>query len=810
MSRLRFLLGATVLTIMVPLVPVISWAESFVVKDIRFQGLQRVAPDYAYSLLTVRAGQSVDTESEQIAQLIRRIFDSGNFDDVQVSRESDVLVIKVVERPSISEIVIEGNDSIPDDQLFDGLKNIGLEEGAIFKRTALESIRKDLERSYLAQGRYGAGVKTNVEPQPRNQVKIEIDVREGSNARIEEIDIIGNEQFDNELLLKQMELSASGFWSFVSSNDKYARDRLGADIERLRSFYLERGYLAFDFEQVQVSVTPDREKVYIALFVTEGQPYKVTASEFVGNLPVEQSELEAALAYSPGEVYKQSSVSESETAMLNLLGDLGYYYARVNAQPQLDEEGHTAKLIYQVIPGEKVYVRDIVFKGNIDTSDEVLRREMRQLEGAPADKSEIDFSKAQLQRLGYLQSVDIAAMPVAGEPDLMDLEVTVEERPSGEFTANLGFSESVGFSFGLGVSQKNFLGSGNSASFSVNKDQARTSFNMSFTNPYYTPSGISRGWGAYYSETNFDDVSNSTLDWSIDRLGGYLNFGYPVGDYERVTLGFGVDNSKIISGIYTAIDIENYIEENGDNYLNFTTELSWRRNTLNRGFLPTSGLYTRLGAEVAVPGSDSPYYILDANIDRYFELSDRWSLLVRGDTAYGNSLTDGSGLPFFKNFYSGGLGSVRGYRRNTLGPESPRAIALTQFDENGNVVTDENGDRVYDLSKTDQFPNAIGGNFKLHGGLDLIFPMPFFEDYDNVRTSIFYDIGNVYLVDSPDLVQSGDPNEGFDYKQLRSSYGITLSAYTFVGPLTFSLGQAINPKSGDERKFFQFSLGQTF
>lgn len=770
-------------------------ADTFTVKDVEVQGLQRVSPDYAYSLVGITAGQTLDTESAEVSNIIRRLFNSGDFDNVEVIRNGDVLIVTVVERPSIRSIEINGNDSIPDDHLFDNLASIGLKEGSIYKRASLESIRKDLERSYLAQGRYGAGVLTEVIPQPRNQVDIEIEVREGSSVRIESVDFIGNQAFEDKELLKQMDLGASNFWSVFTGNDKYARDRLGSDIEKLRSFYLEQGYLDFDFEEVQISVTPDKEKVYLSLYLTEGQPYRVKSSRFEGTEEISQATFEEMLSYENDEVYQQSLISMAETQMLNELGNLGYYYAKVKAFPELNADNNTVDVLYRVETGNKIYVRQINFSGNADTSDEVLRREMRQLEGAPADKSAIDFSKAQLQRLSYLSNVSINTKPVPGEPDKMDLEVDVEERASGEFTANVGFSDSAGLSFGLGLSQSNFLGSGNRMSLSANRDTARTSLSLSFSNPYYLPSGVSRGWGIYYTQTNFENLSNSNIDWQLDRLGGYVNFGYNLSDYSRVTYGLGVDNSDITSGDLTAIDIHNYLEEHGDNFLNFTTDLNWRRSTLNRGFLPTDGSSISAGIELAVPGSDSPYYILQAGYDQYFELYPSWSFLLRGDTAYGNSLTDDSGLPFFKNYYAGGLGTVRGFRRSTLGPESPRTILVEQDPTNANPDPDQNN---------------IGGNFKVNGGVDFIFPMPYMSDFDNIRTSLFWDFGNVFMLDSPTLFDNDQPNVGFDVKELRYSYGINLSAYTFVGPLTFSFGLPINPKKGDDRKFFQFSLGQTF
>lgn len=867
LSFRKKLLGVLLL---IPL-PLMSVAESFPIDDIKFNGLQRVSLERAYSLLPFSAGEFVDTDNVLVSLAITKLFESGDFDDVEVLREGNVLIFKVSERPAISEINIDGNNAIPTEQLMDGLKRIGLEQGAIFKRSALESIQKELERSYMAQGRYGAGVIAGVEPLSRNRVKINIDIREGAPVKIERISFIGNTRFTDDALLAQMQLRASHFWTFFNSKDKYARDRLIQDVESIKTHYLSYGYLDYVTDNVQVSVTPDQAKVYITINISEGEPYNVGDVKLVGNLTPEiEDKLNSLIRLETGDVFNQSKVTQTKEAFGAYLSTLGFYNADIQAIPKLNKAesdnaslntAPNADIMFAVKTGDPVYVRQIRFIGNGGTSDDVLRREMRQLEGSVANKSAIQLSKSRLERLGYIGDVKVDTIKVPGRDDQVDLDVSVTEKPSGQFSANMGFSDGSGVVFGLNVSQSNFFGTGNSFTLGANRSSSRLSLNLSFNDPYVTAAGVSRGWGLFYSTTDFDQETNNSQSWQINRLGGYLSLGYPTSEYSRLSYRLGIDRSDIFAGNFAAIDVVDYLDNRGSRFWTYSSNLTWSRNTFNRGFLPTKGSQFRLSGELALPGSTETYYRLNGSATKYFELAPRWAIKLRSNIGYGNGYDNSKELPFYKSYFSGGLGSVRGYETNSLGPKSPSrgfeqttllTATTTVVDITGNTVTftllrqdgstdtiteqipagalltvgqtdtvtdttvpaivdtDENG-TVYN----DATPNSLGGNFQIEGGVEFIFPAPYISS-DTLRTSLFLETGNVFRVDSPDLIAAtnigvnGNHNPDLDLDEMRYSAGIGLQWFTVLGPLTFSYAWALNEKEIDETERFQFSLGQTF
>ncbi len=760
-------------------VPAVSLADSFTVSDIRIRGLQRIPVERVYAVLPVKAGDVVDDRA--VVNIVRALYASGDYQDVQVGRDGDQLIIQLAERPAVSKIEFEGNKSINTDDLRKGLKDNGLAEGDVFRRATLDAMQVELQRQYIAQGRYGAKVETQITPQPRNRVSIKVIIHEGTAAWLGGIRFIGNQVWTDAELMKVIKLREHTAWSVFNSDDKYAREKLSGDLESLRSWYMDRGYINFQVKSVQVTVSPDRRQVFVAISVEEGERYTVSEVALAGKLPVPESELRPLILVRPQQTFSQQLVTTSSDVLTRRLGVEGFVFAEVRGIPEVDEEKRTVKMTFFVEPGDRMYVNRIVFSGNTKTRDDVLRREMRQFEGAPASQTMVDLSKRRLEQLGFFGKVKSSIDRVPGSDDQVDVNYTVEEQPSGSIGANIGYSQSYGLVFGANVSQNNFFGSGNKVSFAVNRSQIRDSLSFSYNNPYFTDDGVSRGWNAYYSKTDYSDTSLSS--YAIDRAGFGVTFGYPISEISRLSFGVGLDNSQVIIGNFVAEDIWLYVQDMGDTYNSYTANLAWSRSTLNRGLLADRGTYNKVQLDMALPGSDTPYYKIDYTGQAYFPLTRRWTIKARTELGFGDGYGADWRLPFYQRYTAGGFGSVRGYEDRSLGARAP----------SHNFVV---------ASAVDPDPNAIGGDLLIEGGLDLIFPLPFMEESRSLRTSLFYDAGNVFLTDSsifePDLAE------------LRTSVGISLSWYTAIGPLSFSLAKPLNDQQGDDVQVFQFSLGQPF
>jgi outer membrane protein insertion porin family len=769
--------------------PVAASAESFTVADIRVQGLQRIPLERVYAVLPVRVGGLVDEKA--VAHLLREVYATGNFEDVQVLRDGDVLVVRVAERPAISSIEIKGNKSINTDDLLKGLEQAGLSEGEVFRRSTLDNMQVELRRQYIAQGRYGVVIETEAVPQPRNRVALKIEIIEGKPARISSIRFIGNEQYDDETLARVFKLKERHFWSFIKNDDKYARERLSGDLEALRSHYFDRGHLAFRVDSTQVSVTPDRSEVAITIVLHEGARYQVSEVNLAGNLVIDEKELRPLILVRPQQTFSQQLVTLSTDILEKRLGLDGYVFAEVKMIPEVDEEAKTAKLTFFVEPGDRAYVNRITFSGNNKTRDDVLRREMRQFEGAPASQAAIDLGKRRLEQLGFFSTVKADTPRVPGENDRIDVNYTVEEQPSGSIGANVGYSQGYGLVFGANVSQNNFFGTGNRVSFALSRSEVRDSASFSFNDPYYTDDGVSRGFSVYYTQTDYSSTSLS--GYAIDRAGANVSFGYPISEVSRLTYTLGPDRSRVLAGYFAAEELWAFLDPDGlvindssvatvqESYDSWLASLSWSRSTLNRGVLADRGAYNRVVLEASVPGSDLHWYKLGYNGQRYFPLTRRLTLRGRLDLGYGDGYGDDEELPFFHRYTAGGYGSVRGWEDRSLGHRSDsHAFAIT--------------------GQPDADPDPVGGNVQLEGGLELIFPTPFARESRSVRTSLFLDAGNVFLEGAYPV----EPDE------IRLSTGVALSWYTAIGPLSFSLARTLNEQVGDERQVFQFSLGQPF
>lgn len=759
-----------------------GWAqaafEAFQVRDIRLEGIQRVAPGIVFRNFPIASGDQV-TEAG-LAEATRRLFKSGYFEDISLARDGDVIVLNLKERPAVSLIRLNGNKVIKDEDLLKGLKQSGLQEGDVFKRSALDQIRLDLLRMYVGQGRYGAAIETEVEPQPGNRVALDININEGRVAKIQHINIIGNQAFPDDELKQVFSLKLPSFWSFYTKDDRYAREKLSGDLERLRSFYMDRGYVKFSIDSTQVSISPDKKSVFITVGIHEGEQYKVADVSIAGNLILPESDYMQHTALESGQTFSRRSMTDTQERMVKMLGDQGYMFANVTPVPDVNEADKTVAVKFFVDPGKRTYVRRINIKGNSRTADEVIRRELQQMESSVVSTEKIERSKNRLERTGFFSSVNLEAKPVAGTDDQIDLNYTVEEQRSGQFTASVGYAQSAGVIFNLGVEQDNFFGSGNKVGINLVKSKTEKEISFSYLDPFYTVDGVSRGFDVYYREQDFekDDISS----YSLDEYGAGVTFGYPIDDYQRLSFSFGAEKIKINANPYKTVEeIQSFIDEEGDDYLNIKSTFTWTNNHLNRAIFPTSGSYSRASLELGLPLGDLSYYRATLQSRWYMPLSEKsnWVLGLKGRIGYAGTYDDKI-YPFFKHYFAGGLRTLRGFENNSLGPR------------------DSNND-------------PFGGNIMLVGGAELIFPMPFVEKQDSWRTLFFLDAGNVFTDKCLSSTSSRSYcKEGIELDEIRYSVGVGLSWLSPLGPLSFSFGKPLNKKSGDEEQNFQFSLGRSF
>ncbi|MAT52532.1 MAG: outer membrane protein assembly factor BamA [Porticoccaceae bacterium] len=776
-------------------------AEVFQVEDIRLEGLQRVSAGTVFAAMPVSVGDLVGDDSAQ--GITRALFRTGYFDDIKVARDGNVLIIAVKERPAVSEITFEGNKAIKTEDLMKALRDNGLAEGQIFRQTILEGMVQELQRQYVAQGRYGAIVETEVEELPQNRVAIKVNVKEGDVAKIKHINIIGANAFDQDELLDEFELSTGGWFSWITGDNKYAREKLSGDLERLQSWYLDRGYLRFAVDSTQVSISPDKESVYISINITEGDVYKVSEIALAGELIVPESDIRRLILLKEGDTFSQQAMTTTNERITRRLGNEGYTFTEVEGFPEISDDDNTAKITFFVNPGKRAYVRRIEFRGNSKTSDEVLRREMRQMEGGSASTALIDHSKVRLERLGFFKSVETETREVPGTNDQVDVIYSVEEQPSGSIGASVGFAQGTGLVLGANLQENNFLGTGNRVGVGLNRSTYQTNLQFNYTNPYFNTDGVSAGFNVFYRSTDYGEFN--VANYTTDSFGTGVNFGYPLSEISSVGFGLNYENLSIDLGSFTSREITDFVDDNGDQYNFFTVNLNWVRSTLNRGVFATRGTSNRVSLDIAVPGSDVKYYRLSYAGQYFRPLTDSLTLKLRTDLGYGDAIGDTSRLPFFKNFYAGGFGSVRGFKRNTLGPQDTPAFycpgqAGGSVPE-GTVCDDGN------LARPSDDPDPFGGNILVEAGAEIIFPLPFLKDQRTVQASLFFDAGNVFDTECGDTqLNCFEPDIG----ELRYAVGVGGTWLSGFGPITVSLGKALNAGDEDDEEFFQFSLGQTF
>ncbi|MCY1334471.1 Outer membrane protein assembly factor BamA [compost metagenome] len=794
----RFLLSAAISATMIAQVH----AESFTISDIRVNGLQRVSAGSVFAALPLNVGDQVD--DRRLVEATRSLFRTGFFQDIQLNRDGNVLIVNVVERPSISTIEIEGNKAITKDDLMKGLKQSGLAEGEIFQRATLEGVRNELQRQYVAQGRYSAVIETEVIPQPRNRVALKININEGTVAAIAHVNVVGNTVFSEEELTDLFELKTTNWLSFFKNDDKYSREKLSGDLERLRSYYLDRGYINMDIASTQVSITPDKKHVYITVNVNEGDKYTIRDVRLSGDLKVPEEEVKKLLLVKQGQVFSRKVMTTTSDLITRRLGNEGYTFANVNGVPEAHDEDNTVSITFVVDPGKRAYVNRINFRGNTKTEDEVLRREMRQMEGGWASTYLIDQSKRRLERLGYFKTVNVETPAVPGTDDQVDVNYSVEEQPSGSITASVGFAQSAGLILGGSISQNNFLGTGNKVSLGLTRSEYQSRYNFGFVDPYWTVDGVSLGYNAFYRETDYDELDVDVSSYSVNSLGAGVSIGYPISETSRLTYGLTAQRDEIDTGSFTVDEIFDFIEKEGDSFTNFKASVGWSESTLNKGVLANRGHSQSLVLETTIPGSDLSFYKLDYRGQIFAPLSDNYTMRFHTELGYGDAYGSTERLPFYENYFAGGVNSVRGFKDSSLGPRSTPSKVTQPLDPNFPDGPDAQGR----FTDPDQDPEAFGGNILITGGAELLFPMPFVKDQSQLRTVLFWDVGNVFDSDCPLSTTQGC--DGVKMSELASSVGVGLTWITALGPLSFSLGMPIKKPDNAETQVFQFSLGQTF
>ena len=784
--------------------------EEFIVNDIRIAGLQRVSTGSIFNTIPISVGDKID--DRKIVDITRALFATEQFDDIQIGRDGNALIITVAERPSISSIDISGNSALKTEILLESFDGIGITEGQVYKRSTLERMKAELVRSYSSQGRYGAGVEIYETPQPRNRVSISIEIDEGESAKIDGITILGNNIFSDEDLLDVMELSEGSWLSFLSNDDQYSREKLQGDLENLESYYLDRGYLQFSIESSQVSISRDRSSIYITYIISEGPQYTISDVKIVGDMPINEELIDPIIETQKDITYSQAQITQIEEIFTSLLGNEGYAFASVKGQPDIDEEMLEVDLSFVIDPGKRTYTRKILFEGNEITQDDVLRREMRQFEGAWASDDKIEQSRVRLERLGFFKEVNVETVPVPGTDDQIDVKFRVEEETTGNVGGNLGYSD-FGLMIGFNLQERNFLGTGNSVGIAINKSIYQEVYNLSFYDPYYTIDGASRGYSLYYRKTDYGEFN--IANYTSDSQGLGIQFGYPISDTQRVGLNLTYDKTEIDQGTLPVRDILDFLLEEGNSFQTVSAQAVWSRITLNRGMFPTDGASTEALFLATLPLSDINYYKLNIR-QKFYQPLNVWDLVFgfQGEIGYLAPYGDTNNVPFFQHFYAGGPRSLRGFESNTLGPRATPSPCYG-FDTVNDLcppLIDSNFDGIpdspaYNQSIIYQRDDPIGGDVKIEGSMQLIFKLPMVEDQRSMRTAFFFDFGNVFAMECREYqVSCYKPS----IDELRYSIGVGLTWITGFGPMSFAISKPYNEDRFERTEEFQFTIGTVF
>lgn len=733
--------------------------ESFVVSDVRVKGLQRISAGAIFNYLPVKVGDKFD--STESSELIRELYKTGFFKDIQLSTEGTAIVIDVVEYASIAQIEFAGNKLIKEEALRDALAGNDFIEGRVYQPNVLEEVKQELKRQYLNQGKYNAQVGTEVVNLPRNRVKVKLHVKEGPTAKIKKINIVGNKYFSDKMLLDEFKSSDNvPFWKFWGSADQYSKEKVSGDLETLRSFYQNQGFLDFQISSNQVSISPEKDGIFLTVNVDEGERYTVSSFVLNGQLVVPEEELLPFVFIAPGRTYSRRDVDNTVEVISTRLAEEGYSYAEVVPVPNVNKEDKSVSFSINIKPGRRVYVRRIDVLGNSLTNDDVIRRELRQTEGGAFSPSRVNRSKIRLQRLSFFDEVEIETVPVAGREDQVDLEVVVKERPTGQFLFGLGFSGDDGALVQASVSQSNLFGTGNQLNFNVQRSSFIESVTLQYTNPYYTKSGISRTIGL--TSRSIDQEAASTSAFVTDTVALNVRYLFPINENNSFSLGAGFERIDFQSSLFSTQEVIDFIEENPDNDL-FTVNTAFAHDTRDSLLYPTSGNSLRVSLEATVPGSDLEYYQFNVEGDFYYPFTRKAALKLSADLGYGDGYGDTDGLPFFKNYFAGGTTSVRGFEARSLGPR-------------------------------DELDNPFGGSKRVLLNASLLLPVG--DGALDKRLQVFVDGGQVFAND-----------ETVEFDDIRFSAGVGFNWISPVGPLSISYSVPLNEEDGDETEGFQFSVG---
>jgi outer membrane protein insertion porin family len=741
-----------------------AWAiEPFTVRDIRVEGIQRTEAGTVFSYLPIKVGDTMD--DQQAAAAIHALYATGFFKDVLLKADRGVLVVQVRERPSIASIDVNGVKDFPKDQLKDNMKYAGLAEARIFDKGALDKAIQELKRQYIARGKYGVSVTTTVTELERNRVSVVFNVVEGEVSKIKQINLVGNLAYPEEELLDLMKLSTPGWFSWFSSSDQYSKQKLSADLETLRSFYMDNGYLEFNIDSTQVSITPDRKDIYITINFSEGGKFTVANVSVSGDTLVPKAEIEQLVQVRTGDTFSRQALTETSKKIGERLGQEGYAFANVNAIPEIDREKHQVSFDFMVDPGQRVYIRRINIAGNDKTRDEVIRREFRQVEGEWFDVEKIKKSKQRVDKLDFFSEVSIETPPAQGTTDQLDVNMSVKEKSTGNISVGAGYSSGEGFVLSGGVTQANLFGTGNHISTQVNTGKVNQVYSLSYTNPYYTDEGVSRGFDVY--KRNTDSQSTAVSQYSSHTLGGGVRFGVPIGEDTSISYGLAIERTELGLFDTSPARLTDYVNAFGANNTNLPGTIGWVRDTRDSAIYTTEGTVQRAFAEIALPAYDMRYYRLNYQHQLFYPVNSDITLLVNGEAGVAGGYA-GKQLPFFKNFYAGGPGSVRGYDANSLGPR-------------------------------DATDSVLGGPRRVVGGMELLMPFPGMDKEKSVRLSGFIDAGAVY-----------GPGDLPGSAGLRYSAGGAFTWMSPVGPLKFSYAWPLNRQTVDKVQRFQFTLGSIF
>ncbi len=739
-------------------------AETFRVQAIQIKGTQRIAQDTVSAYLPLQPGDMLS--DAKTPELLRALYKTGFFSDIRFARDGDVLQVIVVERPTIAKVQLQGNDSLDDKTLRAALTASGLAEGKPFQRPLLARMERELEEQFFNQGKYAVQIRTRIAEAERNQVTVTFDITEGDMTRIRGINIVGNTAFPEQALLDEMQLATGGWFAVFTKEDQYSRPKLDADLEALRTFYMDQGYLRFEIRSTQVNITPDKTGIFITINIDEGAVYTLHDIQLSGTYIGEIAPYFEAIQLRRGEPFNRRLVLQSTERLSRLLSDQGYARVQVNALPEVDEGQHLVALTFNLEPGRRVSVRRVNIEGNSRTRDEVIRREFRQMESTWFSGEKLRLSRERVQRTGYFEGIDITTPAVPGVPDQVDVNVRVTEKPSGALLAGVGFSQSEGIVLNASIAQDNFFGTGKKVAVALKTSKANQHYEVSYNNPYYTVDGVSRGFQLSYRATDFDELD--TADYKTSNGIAGISFGVPLSEFNRVNVGLRAHHIDLKMGSSPSAEVQNWVTAEGQRYLNAEADLSWQHDSRDSAWFPTQGTLQRLGLELSLPGSKLQYYKLFYKYRHYWSLPRDWVFSVNGEIGYGDAYGDTSQLPIFEHFYAGGPRSVRGFQSFALGPR------------------DSEGD-------------PIGGNMRLVGNAELYLP-PVFSP--TMRLLGFIDAGHVYDTKATDI----------RLDHLRYSAGVGMSWLSPIGALTLSVAKPINPTRLDKEKeeVFQFSIGTTF